>query len=106
MAPLVTTAVSQPRDERLGRTRDLRRHLARGMLTNGTFDLGLIALTAIRGFAVAVFVTRVDYGLWGLVGLTLWTALGLKTQFGAGEKYIQQSDSNQEHAFQRAFSVE
>jgi O-antigen/teichoic acid export membrane protein len=76
------------------------------MLTNGAFDLGLIGLTAIRGFAVAALVSSADYGLWGLVGLTLWTALGLKTQFGAGEKYVQQSDTKQEHAFQRAFTAE
>ena len=50
---------------------------------------------------VAALVSRSDYGLWGLIGLTLWTALGLKSQFGAGEKYVQQSDENQEHAFQR-----
>jgi O-antigen/teichoic acid export membrane protein len=76
------------------------------MLTNGAFDVGLVALTAVRGLAVAAFVTRSDYGLWGLIGLTLWTAMGLKTQFGAGEKYIQQSDANQEHAFQRALTME
>jgi len=99
-------AVAQVRDERLGGVRDVRRHLARGMLTNGVFDLGLVALTALRGLAVAAFVSRTDYGVWGLIGLTLWTALGLKSQFGAGEKYIQQSEPNQEHAFQRAFTME
>jgi O-antigen/teichoic acid export membrane protein len=104
--PVETTAPAPPRDERFGRARDVRRHLARGMLTNGAFDLGLIGLTALRGFAVAAFVTSADYGLWGLIGLTVWTAIGLKTQFGAGEKYIQQSDANQEHAFQRAFTAE
>jgi O-antigen/teichoic acid export membrane protein len=102
----VETTVPPVRDERFGRARDVRRHLARGMLTNGAFDIGLIGLTALRGFAVAAFVTRADYGLWGLVGLTMWTALGLKSQFGAGERYIQQSETNQEHAFQRAFTVE
>jgi len=41
-----------------------------------------------------------------MVGLTLWTALGLKNVFGAGEKYVQQSEADQEQAFQRAFTVE
>jgi O-antigen/teichoic acid export membrane protein len=92
--------------DRLAGIRDVRRHVARGMLTNGGFQVGLLALTAARGLAVAAFVTRSDYGLWGLVGLTLWTALGLKNQFGAGEKYIQQSEANQEQAFQRAFTID
>src|SRR5947209_3774460 len=93
-------------DDRLHGIRDLRRHLARGMLTNGAFQLGAVGLTAVRGFIVAAFMTRSDYGMWGLIGLTIWTAMALKTQFGAGEKYIQQSEANQEHAFQRALTME
>jgi len=99
-------ALAVPRDDRLAGIRDLRRHLARGMLTNGAFQVGLLALSAARGLAVAAFVTRTDYGLWGLIGLTLWTSLGLKTQFGAGEKYVQQADPDQEHAFQRGLTME
>ncbi len=94
------------RDERFSGIRDVRRHMARGMLINGVFDVGLLAFTAVRGLAVAALISRSDYGLWGLIGLTLWTALALKTQFGAGEKYVQQSDENQEHAFQRGFTME
>jgi O-antigen/teichoic acid export membrane protein len=93
-------------DDRLSGIGDVRRHLARGMLTNGVFQVLLLALTTARGLAVAAFVSRSDYGLWGLIGLTLWTGLGLKSQFGAGEKYIQQSDADQEGAFQRAFTIE
>jgi O-antigen/teichoic acid export membrane protein len=92
--------------DRLRGITNLRRHVARGMLTNGGFEVGLVGLTALRGLVVASLVSSADYGVWGLIGLTLFTALGLKTQAGAGEKYIQQSDANQEHAFQRAFTVE
>jgi O-antigen/teichoic acid export membrane protein len=95
-----------PQDYRLHGILDVRGHLARGALVNGTFDLALLGLTALRGVAVAAFVSRADYGVWGLVGLTLWTALGLKSQFGAGEKYVQQSDADQERAFQRGFTME
>ena len=95
-----------PRDDRLRGIRDLRQHLARGMLVNGVFQGGLLAVAAIRGVAVAAFISRSDYGIWGLIGLTMWTALGLKTEFGAGEKYIQQSEADQKLAFQRAFTVE
>lgn len=95
-----------PGDDRLQGITNLRHHLARGMLTNGVFEVGVVALTAVRGLAVAAFVSSYDYGIWGLIGLTLFTALGLKTQAGAGEKYIQQSEADQERAFQRALTVE
>jgi O-antigen/teichoic acid export membrane protein len=94
------------RDDRLSGIRDVRRHVAGGMITNGAFQVGLLGLTAARGLAVAAFVSRSDYGLWGLIGLTLWTGLALKNQFGAGEKYVQQSEANQQHAFERAFTIE
>jgi O-antigen/teichoic acid export membrane protein len=93
-------------DERLSGITDLRRHTARGMLVNSAFEVGLVVLSALRGVLAAAFVTRADYGIWGLLGLTMWTALGLKAQFGASDKYIQQSEDNQEHAFQRAFTIE
>ena len=95
-----------PRDERLRGIRDVRRHVARGMLINGAFQVGLLAVAAIRGVAVAAFITQSDYGMWGLIGLTLWKSVGLKNQFGAGEKYIQQSETDQKLAFQRAFTME
>jgi O-antigen/teichoic acid export membrane protein len=85
---------------------DLRGHTARGVLVNGAFELGLVAVSALRGVAVAAFLSRSDYGVWGLLGLALWTALGLKAQFGVNDKYVQQDDEDQEQAFQRAFTVE
>lgn len=94
------------RDDRLRGIANVRHHVANGMLITSAFQLGLVALSALRGLVVAAFITRSDYGVWGLIGLTLWTALGLKTQFGANDKYVQQADENQEHAFQRAFTVE
>lgn len=93
-------------DDRVRGIPDLRRHTARGMLINGGYEIGLVGVSALRGLVVAAFLSRSDYGVWGLIGLTLWTALGLKWVFGAGEKYVQQSDENQEEAFQRAFTVE
>jgi len=85
---------------------DLRRHTASGMLVTSAYQIGLVAISALRGLIVAAFLTRADYGIWGIVGLTLWTALGFKTVFGANDKYVQQSDTDQERAFQRAFTVE
>src|SRR5947209_9595691 len=93
-------------DDRREGIEDLRHHTARGMIINTAYQVGLVGLSALKGLVVAAFLTRADYGLWGLVGLALWTTLGLKDQFGAGERYVQQSDENQEEAFQRAFTVE
>jgi O-antigen/teichoic acid export membrane protein len=75
-------------------------------MINGAFDLGLLSLSAARGFIVAAFLTRAQYGIWGVLGLTMFTALSLKSQFGAGDKFVQQSDTDQEQAFQTAFTVE
>jgi O-antigen/teichoic acid export membrane protein len=84
----------------------LRRHTARGAIINGLFDIGVVGTGALRGFVVASLLTRSDYGVWGMLSLSLWTALGLKNQFGAGDKYVQQSEADQEAAFQKAFTVE
>ncbi len=85
---------------------DLRRHTARGVIVNSLFQAGLVGVSALRGLIVAAFLTRADYGVWGLVSVTLWTAVGLKAVFGANDRYIQQADEDQEQAFQRAFTVE
>lgn len=93
-------------DERRRGIVDLRSHAARGIIVNSVFQASLVGISALRGLIVAVFLTRTDYGVWGLVSITLWTAIGLKAVFGANDKYIQQADEDQEHAFQRAFTVE
>ena len=85
---------------------NLRTHAARGMLVSGAFQVTLLLVSALRGLAVAAFLTRADYGVWGIVGLSLWTTLGFKAVFGATDKYVQQSEDDQEEAFQRAFTVE
>lgn len=99
------TPVTVMDDRRRGIT-NLRRHTARGMVVNSAFQLGLVGVSALRGFLVAAFLSRSDYGVWGIVGLTLWTTLGFKSVFGANDRYIQQSEADQELAFQRAFTVE
>jgi O-antigen/teichoic acid export membrane protein len=100
------TGELSPRPERLPRVADLRQRAARGILVNGAYQVGLVIVAALKGLLAAAFMTSADYGVWGLLGLAMWTAIGLKQQFGATDKYIQQSDENQEHAFQRAFTVE
>ncbi len=88
-------------DEALG----LRRRAARGMLINAVFLAGLTSLGLIKGFVVAGFLSRSDYGVWGLLVVTLGT-LGWLKQIGVSDRYVQQSDDDQELAFQRAFTLE
>ncbi len=82
----------------------LRRATARGSVIYGLFNVALIVLGLIKGFLVAGFLTPVDYGIWGLLAVSLGTLLWL-TQVGFDDKYIQQDDPNQEHAFQVAFTL-
>jgi O-antigen/teichoic acid export membrane protein len=85
--------------------RGLREHAARGTMISTGFLIALSLLQLIRGFALAHFLTREDYGVWGLLAVSLGTLLWLK-QIGIGDKYIQQNDPDQEVAFQKAFTLE
>src|SRR3954471_8280357 len=85
--------------------RSLREHTARGTLVNAVFLIAVSSLSLVKGFLVAAYLTRSDYGIWGLVVVGLGTLAWLK-QVGINDKYIQQSDRNQELAFQRAFTLE
>jgi O-antigen/teichoic acid export membrane protein len=90
------------RIETAGRT--LRQHAARGTLVNGAFQVALASLLFIQSFVVAAFLTRRDYGIWGILLVALATVQWLRGP-AVGEKYVQQPDGG-ERAFQTAFSVE
>src|SRR5438876_8904738 len=83
----------------------LRNLAARGTLVNGAFLAFLSLLNLVRSFILAHELTREDYGIWGVILISLGTLLWLK-QAGVGDKYIQQDDTDQEEAFQRAFTLE
>jgi len=84
---------------------NLRHHTARGTIINGTFRVGLAALTLLRRTAVAAFLTPSELGVWGAVLITVMTVMFLKNS-AIGDKYIQQSEGDQETAFQKAFTFE
>src|SRR5437899_2930144 len=69
------------------------------------FNIGLTLLQLVRGFALAAFLSRADYGVFGVLGVTLGLLARLKV-VGIGEKYIQQDEEDQELAFQHAFTME
>ena len=85
--------------------RGLRQQTARGTIVNAAFQVGLSALGLIKGFVVAALLTASDYGIWGILVIAMGTLLWLR-QVGVGDKYIQQSESDQELAFQKAFTLE
>jgi O-antigen/teichoic acid export membrane protein len=85
--------------------RTLRQHAGQGAVINTGYMIGLSLLALIRGFVLAAFLTRADYGVWGVLVVSLGTLLWLK-QVGIGDKYIQQDEGDQEAAFQKAFTLE
>ena len=83
----------------------LRTHTARGVLLNGAFDAGLAVLSLVRGIILAALLTRSDYGVWGVLVVSLGVLARLK-YVGISDKYIQQDEPDQEVAFQKAFTLE
>src|SRR3954468_17046059 len=91
-------------DERAN-TEDLRVRTARGTLVNSAFQIGMAGLGLLRRVSVAAFLTTEQFGLWGIILATLLTLSWLK-QVGIADKYIQQSEPDQEAAYQKAFTLE
>ncbi len=83
----------------------LRIRAARGTIVNAVFFTAINTLALLRGFLVAAFLTTTEYGIWGVVLVILYTLQFLR-QVGIGEKYIQQDEADQEHAFRKAMSLE
>jgi PST family polysaccharide transporter len=63
-----------------------------------------MAVTTLQTVLVARLLPTAIYGEWGLLMAAFMTILML-TQVGFDDKYIQQDDEDQEHAFQVAFSL-
>lgn len=99
------TSAAELRARRISITGSLRAHAARGTLINTAFLVSLSALGLLKGFFLAGFVSRADYGIWGILGVSLGTLLWLR-QVGIDDKYIQQDEEDQEAAFQKAFTLE
>jgi O-antigen/teichoic acid export membrane protein len=88
----------------LGR-RTMRQHVARGTIVNGAFLTLVSGLGMLKGLIVAGFLTRAEYGVWGILIISFGTLLWLR-DVGVGDKYIQQEEDDQEAAFQKAFTLE
>ena len=83
----------------------LRRYAARGTVINALFTVGVSLISLLKGFALAAFLTRADYGVFGVLVAGLGTLVLLKN-VGIGDKYVQQEEEDQELAFQKAFTLD
>jgi O-antigen/teichoic acid export membrane protein len=86
------------------RGRSLREHAARGTIINTIFHVGMAGLGLVRNLLIAAFLTASEFGLWGLIFLSV-SALIFILEIGVSDKYVQQSETDQEAAFQQAFTV-
>lgn len=83
----------------------LRTRAARGTVVNTAFTVATGLLGLVKGFILAGFLSKSDYGVWGIIVISLSTLVWIK-QAGIGDKYIQQDESDQQLAFQKAFTLE
>lgn len=107
-APVEAAATLGQREARLPASvsaAGVRRHTARGMVINSAFQVGLAALNLLRRLVVAAFLTASEFGVWGAMLATLFLVVFLKDA-GIGDKFIQQSEADQERAFQKLFTLE
>ena len=83
----------------------LRVRAARGTIVNAGFMVGLHSLSLLKGFVIAAFLTRSEYGIWGIALLTVGTLTWLK-QVGIGDKFVQEETDDPRLAYQRAFTID
>jgi O-antigen/teichoic acid export membrane protein len=83
----------------------MRAFAARGVIVNSGFDVALSGLALLQGFILAALLTRADYGIWGVLVVSLGVLARLKV-VGINDKYVQQQEADQELAFQKAFTLE
>src|SRR4051794_37367658 len=85
--------------------RTLRQHAARGTIINAAYMAIVNSLGLLRGFIVAAFLSATDYGTWGIMMIGIGALYWFK-DVGISDKYVQQSEEDQELAFQKAFTLE
>lgn len=62
-------------------------------------------LRTLRGFVIAGIIAVSEFGLFGILAVILGTVFALRS-VGIGDKFIQQTESDQETAFQKALTLE
>ncbi len=84
---------------------NLRRFAAHGVVVNAGFDVGIGVIGLGRGLVLAALLDQAALGLWGILLASLGVLAQLKV-IGISDKYVQQSEVDQERAFQHAFTLE
>jgi PST family polysaccharide transporter len=69
------------------------------------FMVAVTGIGMLKGYVVAAFLPTTQYGVWGLLVITLGTLYWL-AELGFDDKYVQQDDPDQERAFQIAFTLQ
>jgi PST family polysaccharide transporter len=75
------------------------------VLVNSGFQVGLGGINVLKSVIAAGFLTAADYGVWGILLVTVLFVGAMKT-VAIGDKYIQQDEPDQVVAFQKAFTLE
>src|ERR1700761_7966161 len=83
----------------------LRRHAARGVLVNSAVMVAIAGLALVQRLIVSRLLSPAQFGLWSVVLLAVLTVLFLKNA-GIGDKFVAQSENDQERAFQKAFTID
>jgi O-antigen/teichoic acid export membrane protein len=82
-----------------------RRRAARGTIINSVFLVGIGTLNLLKSLIVAGFLTASEFGVWSIVYFAFLFVGSLKLA-AVSDKYVQQSEPDQEHAFQKAFTLD
>ena len=83
----------------------LRERAARGTIVNAGFLVAINVLGLVKGVAVAGMLGVDEYGVWGLL-IAVYGTLTWLAAIGIDDKYVQQDQSDQEAAFQIAFTLQ
>jgi O-antigen/teichoic acid export membrane protein len=83
----------------------IRRRVGRGVIVNGVFLALVNGLGLLRALIVVALIGPSDYGVWGILAGTLAILLALR-QTGIADRYVQQDDGDQAHAFQIALTLQ
>src|SRR5205807_7333205 len=60
------------------RSRSIRQYAARGVIVTSAFSIAVAAVTLVRGLLIGRFLSRTDYGIWGILTASLATLWWLR----------------------------
>ena len=86
-------------------TGPLRKLVARGVLVNAIFLAVVNGIGFLRGGVVVVLLSASQYGMWGIISSALALLLALRRN-GVSDRYVQQDEEDQEHAYQVALTLD